>query len=90
MVDGGKTPIVSLADLAAMGFSLVLYANLPLRAAMAGILRALGHLARTGSSLGADELIVMAAERQEIVGLAHVEAIEREFLGRTDADRRGR
>lgn len=80
LVEGGKTPILPRAELAEMGFSIALYANVALRAAMAGTIRALTHLAGTGSSIGLEDAIVGMAERQRVVGLPEVEALERDFL----------
>ncbi len=80
IVEGGKTPVLPAAELADMGFSLALYANLSLRAAMRAVRAALGHLSVTGSSIGLEEQIVTMAERQAVVGLGEVETLERAFL----------
>jgi 2-methylisocitrate lyase-like PEP mutase family enzyme len=80
MVEGGKTPILPAATLSELGFSLALYANFPLRAAMHAVRRGLEHLRATGSSLGFEDRIVTMAERQAAVGLGQVEALERHFL----------
>jgi 2-methylisocitrate lyase-like PEP mutase family enzyme len=80
MVEGGKTPILPLAELAAMGFAIALYANLALRAATRATERSLAHLKRVGSSHGLEDAIATMAERQAIVGLPEIEALEREFL----------
>jgi 2-methylisocitrate lyase-like PEP mutase family enzyme len=87
IVEGGKTPVLPRPELAAMGFSIALYANVALRAAMAGVIRALAHLRANGNSNGLDDAIVGMVERQLIVGLPEVEALERDLLD-VDGDRR--
>jgi len=87
MVEGGKTPILPLSELSAMGFSLVLYANLALRAAARAVERTLERLAREGSSAGLEDEILTMSQRQAIVGLPEIEALERRFLSRADAAR---
>jgi len=67
MVIGGKTPIPSREELGRMGYSLVAYANAALQAAMLGMQKILQHLHDTGSIVGAEELVLMFAERQKLL-----------------------
>jgi len=83
MVEGGKTPILPAATLSELGFSLALYANFPLRAAMHAVRQGLEHLHATGSSLGFEDRIVPWQERQAAVGLREVERLEHYFSGET-------
>lgn len=76
MVEGGKTPLLSAQELENLGFSLVLYANFPLRAGMHAVSAALKHLRTTGSSAGSKQAITPMKRRQEIVGLPDFESLE--------------
>lgn len=79
LVEGGHTPILPAADLAAMGYRLALYANTALRAAARGMQQALAHLAEHGSSLGAEALMVDWDTRQRLVRLPEVQAYEQRY-----------
>jgi 2-methylisocitrate lyase-like PEP mutase family enzyme len=67
MVEGGLTPIVPLAELAEFGFSIVLYANTAMRAAIASMQSVAAELLRVGDSSGLTDRIASWAERQALV-----------------------
>lgn len=67
VVVGGKTPVFGQEELAAMGYGLVLYANVALQGAIAGMQAALRHLKMTGRMDEASGLIASFAERQRLV-----------------------
>jgi 2-methylisocitrate lyase-like PEP mutase family enzyme len=67
MVEGGRTPIVPLADLADFGYSVVLYANTALRGAMMGAKHVIDHLLRHGDSIGVGDDITEWNDRQAAV-----------------------
>jgi 2-methylisocitrate lyase-like PEP mutase family enzyme len=75
MVEGGLTPLLPAADLEALGYKIALYANTALRAAARGAQQALAHLARAGTSLGAEDLLLPWDERQRLVRLPEIEAL---------------
>jgi 2-methylisocitrate lyase-like PEP mutase family enzyme len=50
IVEGAKTPPLSLAELGDMGFNVVLYANTAMRAAVVGMQRVLGSLKTNGGT----------------------------------------
>jgi len=82
MVVGGKTPLLPQAELAAIGFALVLYANAPLQAAMRAMSSVLAALKRDG---GLDAVIGELAdfeERQRLVDKGFYDALEQRY--RTD------
>jgi 2,3-dimethylmalate lyase len=70
MVEGGKTPLVSRADLGALGFDLVIYANLAPRAAMLAMQSVLGTLLANGDSTSVLDRIVTMPERNRLTGMA--------------------
>jgi 2-methylisocitrate lyase-like PEP mutase family enzyme len=67
VVVGGKTPVLGQQDLAGMGYGLVLYANVALQGAIAGMQSALQQLKSAGKIDAASDLIASFAERQRLV-----------------------
>jgi len=67
MVVGGKTPLISQARLAELGFSLVLYANTPLQAAMRAMSEVLGVLKADGDVSAVIGRLADFEERQRLV-----------------------
>lgn len=78
LVVGGRTPIVPLADLDAMGFSLVLYANVALQGAIYGMQQALGQLKRD-TMLDEDGPVASFIERQRVVQKDAYDALEQSY-----------
>lgn len=79
MVVGGNTPLLPQAALAEIGFSLVLYANTPLQAAMRAMSEVLAALKRDG---GLDNVIDQLAgfdERQRLVDKGFYDALEQKY-----------
>lgn len=80
LVIGGRTPIIPLAELDQMGFSLVLYANIALQGAMHGMqsalrsLRAEGRMDETGP-------VAPFAERQRLVAKSTYDEIANKYGG---------
>jgi 2-methylisocitrate lyase-like PEP mutase family enzyme len=79
IVHGGKTPPLPLAELDAMGFSLILYANAALQASIAAMQSVLGELHRTGSLDGVAGELATFAERQRIVRKDKYDALENRY-----------
>jgi 2-methylisocitrate lyase-like PEP mutase family enzyme len=82
IVFGGKTPDPGQAALAEMGFSLVLYANAALQAAVKASSDVLGALRRDGSLGNVGHQLVNFEERQRVVRKAHWDGLEKTY--RTD------
>lgn len=79
LVVGGKTPILPTETFAGMGFSLVLYANVALQSAIAGMTRALTAL-REGESVDeASGLLATFKQRQEVVRKPYFDALEEKY-----------
>ena len=68
MVIGGKTPLLTREELGRMGYAIVAYANAALQASILGMQQVLQHLNDKGSIVGAEEKIMMFAERQHLLG----------------------
>lgn len=67
MVVGGKTPLTPQSRLAELGFSLVLYANTPLQAAMRAMSEVLGVLKADGDVSAVIDRLADFEERQRLV-----------------------
>lgn len=81
MFSGGKTPPVSTADLRAWGYTIVVWPSHLQRASIRAMQRALELLAKEDASAADDPtLMVSFAEREELVGMAETQALERRFL----------
>jgi 2-methylisocitrate lyase-like PEP mutase family enzyme len=79
IVAGGLTPMLSLAELERMGYSLVLYANAALQASLAGMQNVLGHLKANGSLHGVQNQLATFTERQRLVQKPHFDALEKRY-----------
>ena len=76
MVVGGKTPLTPQARLVEMGFSLILYANTPLQAAMRAMKDVLSALKADGDVSRVIDLLADFDERQRLVNKASYDALE--------------
>jgi 2-methylisocitrate lyase-like PEP mutase family enzyme len=79
IVFGGKTPDPGQAQLAKMGFSLVLYANAALQAAVKAANEVLGALRRDGSLDRVADKLASFEERQRVVKKPDWDALEQRF-----------
>jgi 2-methylisocitrate lyase-like PEP mutase family enzyme len=79
IVFGGKTPDPGQTALAEMGFSLVLYANAALQAAVKASTDVLGALRRDGSLNNVGHQLVNFEERQRVVQKQHWDALETKY-----------
>jgi 2,3-dimethylmalate lyase len=87
MVFGGKTPNLPRAQLSAMGFAGIIYANAALQAAVAGMSRVLRHLAATGSLAGVEDSLASFAERQSLVDYDGFVALDRRYAESADGEK---
>lgn len=79
LVVGGVTPEVTQADAAAMGFAMLLYANVALQGAILGMRTALAALRQDGCLDEASGLTASFAERQALVRKPWFDAQERRY-----------
>jgi 2-methylisocitrate lyase-like PEP mutase family enzyme len=79
MVVGGKTPLLPQAVLADIGFSLVLYANTPLQAAMRAMSGVLAALKRDGDLENVIGELADFEERQRLVDKDFYDALEKKY-----------
>lgn len=77
MVEGGKTPLMSAADLEALGYKFMLCANTALRAALKGAWQALSRLRETGQQTASSDIMLSWEERQSLVRLQEFLDLER-------------
>ena len=81
IVHGGRTPDPGNEALVKLGFSVALYANAALQAAIHGVAEALSILKEDGSLARAAPVLAGFEERQRIVGKEHWDLIERTYSG---------
>ena len=79
IVFGGKTPDPGRRALADMGFSIVLYANAALQAALRASYEVLGALKASGSLVSVAERLASFEERQRAVAKHHWDALEARY-----------
>jgi len=82
MVEGGLTPLLPAADLA--GFSLVLFANVALQAAVRGMQDVLTELRDSGGIAGVGDRIAPWAERQRLVRKPEYDELEARYAARDE------
>jgi len=92
MVEGGLTPLRSAADLQAMGYRVVLFANTALRVAAAAVRDAFAELRTSGDTRGLLDRMLAWQERQALVGLPELETLAARYDEEAPAaaPRRGR
>jgi 2-methylisocitrate lyase-like PEP mutase family enzyme len=81
MVEGGRSPLLGAEELGAMGYRIVLFANTALRVAAAAVRDAFGELRRTGDAGPLVERMLSWEDRQALVGLPEIEALEERYRG---------
>ncbi|MGK5113208.1 MULTISPECIES: isocitrate lyase/PEP mutase family protein [unclassified Geodermatophilus] len=79
VVEGGKTPELSVEAYGDLGFSFVLYANFVMRAALRAAADALAHLAAEGETRSYSDRIAAWHVRQELFHLPAYQAAERHY-----------
>jgi 2-methylisocitrate lyase-like PEP mutase family enzyme len=79
IVSGGLTPMIGMAELEKMGFSMILYANAALQASIAGMQKVLGHLKANGSLEGVSAQLSAFEERQRIVSKPRFDDLEKKY-----------
>jgi 2-methylisocitrate lyase-like PEP mutase family enzyme len=79
MVKGGKTPLLSAAELEALGYKLAIFASDVQRAAIYGMREVLKVMKRDGTPEHFSQTIDFP-ERDVIIGLEQIEALEERFL----------
>jgi 2-methylisocitrate lyase-like PEP mutase family enzyme len=75
LVEGGRTPQLSVSELGAMGYRIVLFANTALRLAALAVKEGLAVLRRDGSSAALADRLLDWNERQRLVGLDDYRAL---------------
>ena len=85
MVEGGRTPLQTAADLREMGFRLVIYANVVLRTSIQAIQGSLGHLRATGDTMGILDRMVTMEERGRVTQKPFYDALEQEYAAEEGA-----
>lgn len=80
MVEGGKTPLLSAAELEALGYAVVIYPNALARRFVAAGRELLAGLKTAGSTHAFLDCMVMFSELNALVGLDEIIRLEREYV----------
>ena len=83
VVVGGRTPVLAQKELAAMGFGLVLYANVALQGAIAGMQQALRHLKDHGRIDETNPQVASFEERQRLVKKSFYDQLDNKYSGKS-------
>lgn len=89
MIERSKTPLLRDAELKAMGYSIILYANAALYLGSYAIKQGLDVLRREGTTESLLDRMTTFADRQHLVGLHKVDAYERELVERVRSHPKG-
>lgn len=84
IVHGGKTPPLPQAELADMGFGIVLYANAALQAAVRASAEVLGSLKANGSLDAVHDRLATFEQRQSAVAKDRWDALEQQFAAKRE------
>jgi 2-methylisocitrate lyase-like PEP mutase family enzyme len=79
MVEGGRTPLHSMGELQAMGYRAVIYAAAAMRVAAAAVRDAFAEMRATGDTRGLLDRMLSWQDRQALVGLPEIEALEARY-----------
>ena len=79
LVEGGKTPLITLKEAEEIGFKIMLCANTVLRSAIKGITESLRILMAEGSHENVHDLICTWEERQSLFKLSQIKEWEKKY-----------
>ena len=79
MVEGARTPLHGATELEAMGYRIVLFANTAMRVGARAVRDAFAELRATGDSRGLQDRMLSWDDRQALVGLPEIEALEARY-----------
>jgi 2-methylisocitrate lyase-like PEP mutase family enzyme len=79
LVEGGRSPLLGAAELGAMGYRIVLFANTAMRVGARATRDALVELRATGDSRPLQDRMLSWEDRQALVGLPEIEAMEARY-----------
>lgn len=81
MVEGGLTPVLPVADLQRIGYSLAIYPGTGFLAMGMAVRRVYEHVLKTGSSIGAPVPVYDFKEFSKLMGFQHVWDFEKKWAG---------
>ncbi len=79
MVEQGRTPVLGRAELAALGFDLILYPVAGLFASAQALSDVYRHLHETGASRGADDRLMAFEQFNALIGVDEARAVATQF-----------
>ena len=82
MIERSRTPLVPEAELKAMGYNIILYANAALYLGSYAIQQGLAVLRKAGTTESLLDRMTSFEDRQQLVGLHKADAYERDLVER--------
>jgi methylisocitrate lyase len=79
MVEGGLTPLLNRRQVSELGYTFMLHANFPLKAAVKGIQDALIHLRDSGQTEDIQDKIITTDERNRLTKYEHLQELQRRY-----------
>lgn len=80
MVEGGRTPLLPVQELAAIGYKLVIFPTASTYTLARAITRLMQSLKETGTTAGMLEQMVTFSEFNELIGLSRIKEYENEYV----------
>lgn len=80
MVEGGRTPLLPVPELAAIGYRLVIYPTASTYTVTLAVTRLMENLKATGTTAGMLDQMVAFSEFNELIGLPQIRAIEATYV----------
>lgn len=79
IVEGGRTPMLTAAELKALGFTIAIYANLVLRSSVKAIEASLAYLRANGDTTGILDRMITMDERARVTRKDFLDSLEKRF-----------
>jgi 2-methylisocitrate lyase-like PEP mutase family enzyme len=80
MVEGGRTPLVPVPELAAIGYNIVIYPTASTYTMTLAITQLMENLKRTGTTAGMLDQMVTFTEFNELIGLPQIRETENTYV----------
>lgn len=80
MVEGGRTPLLPVQELAAIGYKLVIFPTASTYTMTRAITRLMHNLKETGTTAGMLDQMVTFSEFNELIGLSRIREYENEYV----------
>ncbi|MFC1937507.1 oxaloacetate decarboxylase [Chloroflexota bacterium] len=80
VVEGGKSPLLSVTELEQVGYKLVSFSNSLMRTGVKAMQDVLNEIKRKGATVDFADMMISFEERNEILGLARIYQLEERYM----------